>query len=131
MNPPDSLSASTWSGDSAPTSPAVDALTPLSLNPLVKTRPPLTSHPRRARSATSGHRATTLIQSHPALVAGGLLVAGVLVGRLAKATVQSLHDDAPDDTGEFQEHYPDGTDFPAQHDGQTDYAADHVQYNDL
>lgn len=59
--------------------------------------------------------AAQLARRHPALMLGGMLVAGLVLGNLAKASVQSLGEDDEED---FSEPYDDGNDAPA------DYSSD-------
>ncbi len=71
--------------------------------------------------------AVVAARRHPALFMGGMLVAGLVIGNLVKASVQSLNENETDDGEDIQDHYPDGHDFPEQSDGQTNYAAESVR----
>jgi gas vesicle protein len=71
------------------------------------------------RTADLGRRkrdATDVARRHPALFMGGMLVAGLVLGSLAKASVDSLRDDETDtdsdDYDDFDDPYPHGHDSP-------------------
>jgi len=55
-----------------------------------------------------------IARRNPALFLGGMLVAGLVIGNLAKASVQSLRENEQDDGEDFDEPYPDGHDSPAE-----------------
>jgi hypothetical protein len=72
--------------------------------------------------------ATQLARKHPALFLGGMLVAGLVLGNLAKASVQSLgnagekdRDNEPDDDNSSRQREFDG--FPAEARANDDFVA--------
>jgi hypothetical protein len=77
------------------------------------------------------HDATDVARRHPALFMGGMLVAGLVLGSLAKASVESLRDSEPRDEGDdFDEPYPDGHDSPADSGDETGYAGESAETGD-
>src|SRR6188768_1461801 len=66
--------------------------------------------------------AAGIARRHPALVMGGLLVAGLILGSVVKASVESLRESERDDGEDFDEPYPDGHDAPAESGDETNYA---------
>jgi hypothetical protein len=76
------------------------------------------SYVRDADFAQLKQDAASVARRHPALFMGGMLVAGLVAGNLAKASVQSLHDDEAGEGEDFEEHYADGNDFPSGSEGE-------------
>ena len=68
--------------------------------------------------------AAGIARRHPALVMGGLLVAGLILGSVAKASVESLRESEPDDGEDLEEPYPNGHDSPADTGNQADFAGE-------
>lgn len=68
--------------------------------------------------------AAGIARRHPALFMGGMLIAGLIVGNLAKASVASLRETEFDDGEDFDEPYPDGHDAPANAEDDASYGGE-------
>jgi len=68
-----------------------------------------------------------IARRHPALFLGGALVAGLVLGSVVKASVQSLQDNESDDGPDFDEEYSDGTDFPETAGAEADPSANELR----